>query len=164
MKATISFQDTDTGQVDVRVEAALTQPQLLAAPAAQQAAHPAPAEGDALLRMLANRARTFPNYPLGYHIPEVFAALGEEPPKPNVQPKGTDKPFGWLDVHPDGRERIARPGRLHDSDARWVRKATLYEHPPETPDDAWAAAHQLSTQSHQDFIRGVQWATQRGKK
>lgn len=44
MKATISFQDTDTGQVDVRVEAALTQPQLLAAPAAQQAAHPAPAE------------------------------------------------------------------------------------------------------------------------
>lgn len=48
-----------------------------------------PAEGDALLRMLANRARTFPNYPLGYHIPEVFAALGEEPPKPNVQPKGT---------------------------------------------------------------------------
>lgn len=83
---------------------------------------------------------------------------------PDVQPKGTAKPFGWLDVHPDGRERIARPGRLHDSDARWVRKATLYEHPPETPDDAWEAARQLSNQSHQDFIRGVQWATQRSKK
>lgn len=82
----------------------------------------------------------------------------------NPQPKVMAKPFGWLDVHPDGRERIARPGRLHDSDARWVRKATLYEHPPETPDDAWEAARQLSNQSHQDFIRGVQWATQRGKK
>lgn len=57
-------------------------------------AQPQPKEGDALLlRMLANRARTFPNYPLGYHIPEVFAALGEEPPKPNVQPKGTSAAF-----------------------------------------------------------------------
>lgn len=64
--------------IDVR-----STPQPLAVPAQS------PAEGDALLRMLANRARTFPNYPLGYHIPEVFAALGEEPPKPDVQPKYT---------------------------------------------------------------------------
>lgn len=33
-----------------------------------------------LLRMLAHRARCFPNFPLGYHIPELFAVLGEQPP------------------------------------------------------------------------------------
>lgn len=35
-----------------------------------------------LLRMLAHRARCFPNYPMGYHMPEVFAAIGEQPPEP----------------------------------------------------------------------------------
>lgn len=44
------------------------------------------AEQPPLLRMLATRARSFPGYPLGYHIPEVFAALGEEPPQPDQSP------------------------------------------------------------------------------
>lgn len=43
-------------------------------------------EQDPLLKMLAHRARTFPNYPLGYHIPEVFAAIGEAPPDPEQEP------------------------------------------------------------------------------
>ncbi len=38
-----------------------------------------------MLRMIATRARNFPNYPLGYHIPEVFAAVGEQPPEPQAQ-------------------------------------------------------------------------------
>lgn len=101
MKATISFQDTDTGQVDVRVEAALTQPQLLAAPAAQQAAHPAPAEGDALsdeqidalLSEIDDIARNVDIYEFGLPIADepraamreaVRAALASK-----VQPKGT---------------------------------------------------------------------------
>jgi hypothetical protein len=32
--------------------------------------------------MIANRARHFPAYPMGYHLPEVFAAAGEAPPEP----------------------------------------------------------------------------------
>lgn len=35
-----------------------------------------------LLRVLAQRARSFPNFPMGYHLPEVFAAVGEDPPTP----------------------------------------------------------------------------------
>lgn len=54
----------------------------LAALRAALAAQPQPD----LLRMLATRARSFPRYPLGYHIPEVFAALGEEPPEPQQAP------------------------------------------------------------------------------
>lgn len=45
----------------------------------------APAQGKpdhtGLLRMIAHRARCFPSYPLGYHIPEVFSAIGEAPPQ-----------------------------------------------------------------------------------
>lgn len=40
-----------------------------------------------LLKMIAQRARHFPNFPLGYHIPEVFSAIGEEPPTPDEQSK-----------------------------------------------------------------------------
>lgn len=48
----------------------------------------------ALLKMLAQRARCFPTYPIGAHIPEVFAALGEAPPEPS--PKAGDAvPDGW---------------------------------------------------------------------
>lgn len=46
---------------------------------------PAPKQAEAhaeLLRMLATRARNFPSYPMGYHLPEVFAAVGEQPPTP----------------------------------------------------------------------------------
>ena len=42
---------------------------------------PAPDHTD-LLKMIAHRARSFPNFPLGHHITEVFAAIGEEPPEP----------------------------------------------------------------------------------
>lgn len=38
----------------------------------------------ALLQMLATRARNFPSYPIGQHIPEVFATLGETPPEPGA--------------------------------------------------------------------------------
>lgn len=55
---------------------------LLAAPA-QQADH------TELLRVLANRARCFPGFPMGYHLPEVFAALGETPPQPDEAPSLT---------------------------------------------------------------------------
>ena len=38
-----------------------------------------------LLQMLSVRARNFPNFPIGYHIPEVFAAVGETPPEPTYE-------------------------------------------------------------------------------
>ena len=38
-----------------------------------------------LLKMIAHRARCFPSYPMGYHLPEVFAAIGEVPPEPQDQ-------------------------------------------------------------------------------
>ena len=37
-----------------------------------------------LLKMIAHRARCFPSYPMGYHLPEVFAAVGEAPPEHTV--------------------------------------------------------------------------------
>ncbi|MGC4396030.1 hypothetical protein [Hydrogenophaga sp. T2] len=63
--------------------------------AAMLAAAPeAPAQADHtdLLRMIAHRAKCFPGYPLGYHIPEVFAAIGEEPPQPAAQPTQAEAP------------------------------------------------------------------------
>lgn len=44
------------------------------------APQPAPVDHTPLLRMLAQRARSFPNFPIGAHIPEVFSALGEDRP------------------------------------------------------------------------------------
>lgn len=54
----------------------------------------------ALLRILARRARCFPTFPLGYHIPEVFAAIGEKPPALDPTCKESLKvapavPQGW---------------------------------------------------------------------
>ena len=44
--------------------------------------HPPAPDYTDLLKMIAHRARSFPNFPLGHHITEVFAAIGEEPPEP----------------------------------------------------------------------------------
>ena len=61
-----------------------------------QAQHDKAAEPgqDRLLKMIAHRARTFPNYPLGYHIPEIFAAVGEVPPEPKAEPE--QEPVAWM--------------------------------------------------------------------
>ena len=37
------------------------------------------------------RARNFPNFPIGYHIPEVFAAVGETPPEPTYEAEQVGK-------------------------------------------------------------------------
>lgn len=55
----------------------------------------------ALLRMLCQRARSFPNFPMGYHMPEVFRAVGEEPPEP-ADSKDAGEPVAWVRRHPDG--------------------------------------------------------------
>lgn len=49
--------------------------------------HPPAPDYTDLLKMIAHRARSFPNFPLGHHITEVFAAIGEEPPEPAPAPK-----------------------------------------------------------------------------
>lgn len=40
------------------------------------------AELESLLRMIATRAQTFPDFPIGWHIPEVFNAVGMQMPEP----------------------------------------------------------------------------------
>ena len=34
-----------------------------------------------ILEMIASRARNFPDFPMGYHLPEVFKAVGQEQPR-----------------------------------------------------------------------------------
>ena len=60
-----------------------------------------------LLEMLAYRAECFPNYPIGGHIPEVFAALGRpipigdllaQPPLPVQEPVCDKDPQGCWNV------------------------------------------------------------------
>lgn len=59
---------------------------------------PAPDHTD-LLKMIAHRARSFPNFPLGHHITEVFAAIGEEPPEPAPAPAPELKPLSLDEIH-----------------------------------------------------------------
>mgnify|MGYP001373369668 CR=1 FL=1 len=59
---------------------------------------PAPDYTD-LLKMIAHRARSFPNFPLGHHITEVFAAIGEEPPEPAPAPAPELKPLSLDEIH-----------------------------------------------------------------
>lgn len=40
------------------------------------------AELESLLRMIATRAQNFPDFPIGWHIPEVFKAVGMQMPAP----------------------------------------------------------------------------------
>jgi len=65
-----------------------------------------------LLEMLAYRAECFPNYPIGGHIPEVFAALGRpipigdllaQPPLP-VQP--AQEPVAWADLVKEAQQIV----------------------------------------------------------
>lgn len=59
---------------------------------------PAPDYTD-LLKMIAHRARSFPNFPLGHHITELFAAIGEEPPEPAPAPAPELKPLSLDEIH-----------------------------------------------------------------
>lgn len=86
----------------------------------------------ALLRMLAHRARCFPSYPLGYHIPEVFAAIGEEPPWPS------DASAAGLAQQAGERERFEAWAKTKNiSLERWVVNEEMYEDPEAI--GAWSA-------------------------
>ena len=61
--------------------------------------HPPAPDYTDLLKMIAHRARSFPNFPLGHHITEVFAAIGEEPPEPAPAPAPELKPLSLDEIH-----------------------------------------------------------------
>lgn len=114
----------------------------------QQAAPQEPKHRDhtALLQMLAKRARSFPTFPLGYHIPEVFTAVGETPPDPG-QSEGLE------------REPAARVAEIHMSryTIEWLNgplpEGTLLYAPP-APQVERTALEQYDLDQSEDYRKG----------
>lgn len=114
----------------------------------QQATPQEPKHRDhtALLQMLAKRARSFPTFPLGYHIPEVFTAVGETPPDPG-QSEGLE------------REPAARVAEIHMSryTIEWLNgplpEGTLLYAPP-APQAERTALEQYDLDQSEDYRKG----------
>jgi hypothetical protein len=74
------------------------------------APQPSPSDADSLrfvVEMIATRARNFPDFPMGYHMGELFRAIGQEPPDAEgVMGIGemdrTAPPRVWLQVDTNG--------------------------------------------------------------
>lgn len=83
-----------------------------------------------LLHMIAVRASTFPRYPMGSHLPEVFAAVGMEQPKADVADEMDWRPIETapkdgtvilLGYTPNPRhERHVYEGRWHEDQGTWT--------------------------------------------
>lgn len=89
-----------------------------------------------LLKLIENRAKNFPNYPIGYHIQEIFAYLGEE--QPNKEALESQEPYKYLveygeDKDFDVTDRVPDKDDYYPSEIKKV--IPLYTHPAQPLSD-----------------------------
>lgn len=86
------------------------------------------AELESLLRMIATRAQTFPDFPIGWHIPEVFRAVGMQMPE---RPENDDTHDGLRARVEELKGRLAEKNAELRAAAEWVSEVAemLEDHP-----------------------------------